>query len=48
MYQACCEAVRTRNPSAFNPEFALEAAKLAHAAWLSRDEGRRVTDKDFA
>lgn len=48
MYQAFFEAVRTREPPPLNPAFALEATKLAYAAWLSIDEGRIVTDKDFA
>ena len=47
MYQAFFEAVKTRKPPPLNPAFALEATKLAYAAWLSIDEGRIVTDKDF-
>jgi predicted dehydrogenase len=48
MYQAFFEAVRTRKPPPLNPEFALEATKLAYAAWMSIDERRIVTDKDFS
>ena len=48
MYRAFFEAVRTRKQPPLNPEFALEATKLAYAAWLSIDEGRIVTDKDFS
>ncbi len=48
MYRAFFEAVRTRKQPPLNPDFALEATKLAYAAWLSIDEGRIVTDKDFA
>jgi predicted dehydrogenase len=48
MYRAFFESVRTRKAPPLNPEFALEATKLAYAAWLSIDEGRIVTDKDFA
>lgn len=48
MYRGFFEAVRTRKQPPLNPEFALEATKLAYAAWLSIDEGRIVTDKDFA
>ena len=33
---------------ASQPDFALEATKLAYAAWMSIDEGRIITDKDFA
>ena len=47
VYRDFFEAVRTRKPPALNPEFALEATKLAYAAWLSIDQGRIVTDKDF-
>ena len=48
MYRAFFESVRTRKPPPLNPDFALEATKLAYAAWMSIDQGRIITDKDFA
>ncbi|MCB1018961.1 MAG: hypothetical protein KDC27_03480, partial [Acidobacteria bacterium] len=48
MYRGFFEAVRTRRPPPLNPDFALEATKLAYAAWMSIDQGRIITDKDFA
>jgi predicted dehydrogenase len=48
MYEGFFEAVKTRKPPPLNPQFALEATKLAYAAWISIDESRIVTDKDFA
>jgi hypothetical protein len=48
MYRAFFESVRTRKPPPLNPDFALEATQLAYAAWMSIDQGRIVTGKDFA
>ena len=48
MYRDFFQAVRSRKPSPLNPEFAIEASKLAYAAWISIDENRIVTGKDFA
>lgn len=48
MYRDFFRGVRSRSQSALNPDFAVEASKLAYAAWMSIDENRFVTDKDFA
>ena len=48
MYREFFRSVRDRSQPALNPEFAVEASKLAYAAWLSIDEDRFVTDQDFA
>jgi predicted dehydrogenase len=48
MYQAFFEAIHTRKPPPLNATFALEATKLAYGAWMSIDEGRIITDKDFS
>jgi len=48
MYREFFRNVRERSQSPLNPEFAIEAAKLAYAAWMSIDENRIITDKDFA
>ena len=48
LYREFFRSVRNRSQPALNPEFAIEAAKLAYAAWISIDEDRFVTDQDFA
>ena len=48
MYREFFRSVRDRSQPALNPEFAIEASKLAYAAWLSIDEDRFVTAQDFA
>ena len=48
LYRDFFRDVRSRSQSALNPDFAIEATKLAYAAWMSIDENRFVTDKDFA
>ncbi len=48
MYREFFRSVRDRSQPATNPEFAIEAAKLAYAAWMSIDEDRFVTDQDFS
>ena len=48
MYRDFFRAVRERSVPALNAEFAIEATKLAYAAWTSIDERRIVTDADFA
>lgn len=48
LYRDFFRDVRSRSQSALNPDFAVEASKLAYAAWMSIDENRFVTDKDFA
>lgn len=48
LYRDFFRDVRSRSQSALNPGFAVEASKLAYAAWMSIDENRFVTDKDFA
>ncbi len=48
MYREFFRSVRDRSQPPTNPEFAIEAAKLAYAAWMSIDEDRFVTDQDFA
>lgn len=48
MYLDFFAAIRTGSRPALNAAFAIEASKLAYAAWTSIDERRIVTDKDFA
>ena len=48
MYTDFFRAVRERSVPALNADFAIEATKLAYAAWMSIDERRIVTDADFA
>ena len=48
MYRDFFRAVRERSKPALNAEFAIEVSKLAYAAWISIDERRVVTDRDFA
>lgn len=48
LYRDFFRDVRSRAQSVLNPDFAVEASKLAYAAWMSIDENRFVTDKDFA
>ncbi len=48
LYRDFFRDVRERSRSALNPDFAIEATKLAYAAWMSIDENRFITDKDFA
>ncbi len=48
MYEDFFRAVQQRSQPALNAEFAIEASKLAFAAWTSIDERRIVTDADFA
>lgn len=48
LYREFFRAVRDRSQSELNPDFAIEATKLAYAAWMSIDENRFITDKDFA
>ncbi len=48
LYRDFFRDVRDRSQSALNPDFAIEATKLAYAAWMSIDENRFITDKDFA
>ncbi len=47
VYRDFFRAVRNRSQPALNPDFAIEASKLAYAAWMSIDEDRFITDKDF-
>ncbi|MCY4597429.1 MAG: Gfo/Idh/MocA family oxidoreductase [Bryobacterales bacterium] len=47
MYQDFFRAVRERSVPALNADFAIEATKLAYAAWISIDQRRIVTDADF-
>ena len=48
MYRDFFSAIRKGSQPALNAEFAIEASKLAYAAWTSIDERRIVTDRDFA
>ena len=48
MYRDFFEAIREGSQPALNARFAIEASKIAYAAWTSIDERRIVTDKDFA
>lgn len=48
MYRDFFEAVRTRKQPVLNADFAIEATKLAYAAWMSIDHNRFITDADFA
>ena len=48
LYREFFENVRTRKQSPLNPDFALDAAMIAYAAWMSIDENRIISDKDFA
>jgi predicted dehydrogenase len=48
MYSEFFDAVRSRKQPALNAEFAIEATKLAYAAWMSIDEDRFITNADFA
>ena len=48
MYQDFFRAIRSGSQPALNAEFAIEASKLAFAAWTSIDERRVVTEADFA
>ena len=47
LYREFFQNVANRTQSPLNPDFALEAAKVAYAAWMSIDENRIITDKDF-
>ncbi len=47
MYRDVFRSVRDRKPSALNPEFAIEAAKLACAMDIAIAENRAVTAADF-
>ncbi|MDE0102761.1 MAG: Gfo/Idh/MocA family oxidoreductase [Bryobacterales bacterium] len=47
MYQDFFRAVRERDKPLLNAEFSIEASKIAYGAWLSIDERRIVTDRDF-
>ncbi len=48
LYRDFFRNIRDRSQSVLNPDFAIEATKLAYAAWMSIDENRFITDKDFA
>ncbi len=48
MYQDFFRAIREQSLPALNADFAIEATKLAYAAWTSIDQRRIVTDDDFA
>ena len=48
MYLDFFRAIRDGTQPALNVRFAIEASKLAYAAWTSIDERRIVTDDDFA
>ncbi len=48
MYRDFFRAIRDGVEPALNARFAIEASKLAYAAWTSIDERRVVTAKDFA
>ncbi len=48
LYREFFQNQRTRTKSPLNADFALEAAKIAYAAWMSIDENRIITAKDFA
>ena len=48
MYQDFFRAIHERSQPALNAQFAVEASKIAYAAWTSIDERRIVTDRDYA
>lgn len=48
MYRDFFSAIRRGAEPALNAQFAIEASKIAYAAWTSIDERRIVTDKDYA
>ncbi len=48
MYLDFFRAISERNRPLLSADFSLEVSKIAYAAWLSIDERRVVTDRDFA
>lgn len=48
MYEDFFQAIREGTEPVLNARFAIEATKLAYAAWISIDERRVVTEADFA